>query len=266
MVAAVRRETRRRPRPSVVVAAVRREARRRPGLSVVFAAVAAGAVIVSVFGAAPAPAEFRMPPVAVPQPSAVKVSAAAVHSGLAPYAPPGEPSADQTTRGGRTGGARDARGVPSTVPSTKAGAVSALPSASSAPAGTTPAQTSATTGSASAGTPEKAASIRIGQPGDGETVPPGVTVSGDADLPDGHQIWLLWRHGAGSYHVAGACRAGRAFTCGPAGLESGGEDGFTLTAIVVDPPTGRTLSAGDSRDALPAHAARDDVTVRRAAA
>lgn len=251
-------------------AAVGRAARRRPALSVTLAAVGAGAVVVTAFGtafgSAPEPPEFRTPPAAAPQPSAATKPAAA-HSGLAPYEPPVPASAPRTGRGTRTGMSAGPSEAPSPTPSSGSSGPTMAPGTSAAPAAATPAGTTrSATGALSSGTPEKAASISIGQPGDGETVAANASVSGEADLPDGHQIWLLWRHGAGAHHVAAACRAGRTFSCGPAGLESGGDDTFTLTAIVVDPPTGRTLDEGQSLDTLPAHVARSEITVRRAAA
>ncbi|SDT41567.1 hypothetical protein SAMN04489716_3689 [Actinoplanes derwentensis] len=122
------------------------------------------------------------------------------------------------------------------------------------------------TGLTATGTVERTASIGFSQPRDGDTITAAATVSGSADLPDDHQVWLLRRHGAGTaYQVVGACPSGWSFTCGPAGLESGGEDTFQLAVVVVDPATARTLSVGQSRDTLPSSLARSEVTVRRAA-
>ncbi|MDI6102172.1 hypothetical protein QLQ12_26490 [Actinoplanes sp. NEAU-A12] len=85
---------------------------------------------------------------------------------------------------------------------------------------------------------------QFGQPRDGDTLTAGAAVSGNVDLPEGQQVWLLWFHGAGNaYHMVGSCRAGRTFTCGDLGLESGGDDS-TLVVVVVDQGAGRSLSAG----------------------
>ncbi|MBW6434708.1 hypothetical protein KZ829_13275 [Actinoplanes hulinensis] len=241
-------------------------ARKRPALSVTFAAVGLGAVVASVFGLAPERAEFRPPPASGTRaPTTAKASVGAAHVGIAPYAPTSAASGDQVTPGTRSGRARNGR---SSASPSSGGGTSADSLVSAGPATPTPrgAKARNLTGPAGSGTPETA-SIRLGQPSDGGTFNAGTSIIGSADLPADHQIWLLWRQGAGSYHVGGACRGGRTFTCDPPGLESGGDDTFQLTVVVVDPDTGRTLHSGETRDALPSHLARHDVTitVRRSA-
>ncbi|HWS33193.1 MAG TPA: hypothetical protein VN408_10675 [Actinoplanes sp.] len=116
------------------------------------------------------------------------------------------------------------------------------------------------------GTVERRASVGFSHPRDGDTVTSSAPVSGSADLPDRHQVWLLRRHGTGAaYQVVGTCRGGWNFTCGPADLDTGGDDSFQLTVIVVDPETARSLSAGQSRAVLPGNLAASEITVRRAA-
>ncbi|MBB4750737.1 hypothetical protein [Actinoplanes lobatus] len=241
-------------------------ARKRPALSVTFAAAGLGAVVASVFGLAPERAEFRPPPVSgLRAPTTAKASADAAHAGIAPYAPTSAAAGEQVTPGTRSGRARNGR---SSARPSSSGSMSADSLVSADPATPKPRGAKARdhTGPAGSGTPETA-SIRLGQPSDGGTLSAGTSITGSADLPANHQIWLLWRQGAGSYHVGGACRGGRTFTCDPPGLESGGDDTFQLTVVVVDPDTGRTLHAGETRDALPSHLARHDITitVRRAA-
>ncbi|GAA0464210.1 hypothetical protein Aca07nite_25880 [Actinoplanes capillaceus] len=248
------------------VAALGWAARKRPALSVTFAAAGLGAVVASVFGLAPERAEFRPPPASgMRAPTTAKASVDAAHVGIAPYAPTSAAAGDQVTPGTRSSRARNGRS--SARPSSDSG-TSADSLVSADPATPTPrgARARDVTGPAGSGTPETA-SIRLGQPSDGGTLSTGTSITGSADLPADHQIWLLWRQGAGSYHVGGACRGGRTFTCDPPGLENGGDDTFQLTVVVVDPDTGRTLHAGETRDALPSHLARHDITitVRRAA-
>ncbi|MFC7533337.1 hypothetical protein [Actinoplanes sp. GCM10030250] len=117
------------------------------------------------------------------------------------------------------------------------------------------------------GTPRaETASVRVSSPGDGATLSGTADVSGTAYHPDGYQVWLLSRHGAGGRFIAeGACRGERDFTCDPVRLDRGGDDLFLLDVIVVDPATAKTIRTGESLDALPQHLARDAVTVQRQA-
>ncbi|MBO3742238.1 hypothetical protein [Actinoplanes flavus] len=251
---------------TVNLAALGWAARKRPALSVTFAAAGLGAVVASVFSLAPERAEFRPPPASgMRVPTTAKASAGSSHAGIAPYAPTSAAAGDQATPGTRSGRARNGRSSarPSSSGSTPANSLVSADPATPAPRG---GKARDFAGPAGPGTPETA-SIRLSQPNDGGTVGAGTSITGSADLPADHQIWLLWRQGAGSYHVGGACRGGRTFTCDPPGLENGGDDTFQLTAVIVDPDTGRTLHAGETRDSLPSHLARHDITitVRRAA-
>ncbi|MDI6100797.1 hypothetical protein QLQ12_19480 [Actinoplanes sp. NEAU-A12] len=251
-----------------MAATLSREARKRPVLSVALAAAGVGAVVVPAFGASPEAPEFRPAPVIASQAPVVTASAGAAQPGLAPFVAPSATAAGYPMPGTRLGTAGRRTGSPALVPPAGGRVVTAVPGASALPTRTAPAgaRTPAMRKQARAGTPEKAASVSFSKPGEGETVTAATTVSGSAELPTDHQVWLLWRHGGGTaYHVVGACRGGRSFVCGPAGLESGGDETFQLTALVVDPAVARTLSAGASRDALPSHLARSEITVRRAA-
>jgi hypothetical protein len=240
----------------------------RKGLILGLAVVAAGlgAVVVSTAGRPSGPPEFRPPPGAVTQPSAAGPSAAAGKAVLAPYAR--SSAAGPRLAPGLPAAARDSRnGTAAPEPSATARRGRVLPGMSARPANRPPARTGtrAVTG-ARGGLPEKAASISIGEPGDGATVSGAVTVSGTADLPEGHQVWLLWQQGpSGSHHVGGACRGGRTFVCGSVSLAGGGDDTFLFTAVVVDPSTAAALTAGATRESLPGHVTRSEVTVRRTA-
>ncbi|MEV0900116.1 hypothetical protein [Actinoplanes sp. NPDC049802] len=246
------------------LAVVGQATRKRPALSVTLAAVGLGAVVASAVGLSPGRAEFRPPPAAGTQaPVTAEASAAAAYSGIAPYARTPPAAGDHLEPGTRPGRGKNGRSSPSSPAN---GSTPADPLASIVPPA--PDQPGAgvreSTGPARARAPETA-SISIGRPNDGDTLTAGTTVSGEAGLPAEHQIWLLWRHGTGSYHVAGACRGGRSFTCDTPALERGGDEIFQLTVVVVDADTGRGLRAGETRDALPGHLARHDVTVRRPA-
>ncbi|MEU4620947.1 hypothetical protein AB0G04_13340 [Actinoplanes sp. NPDC023801] len=242
---------------------------RKPSVvGVAIAAASLGGVVVWTAGSSAETPEFR-PPAAVTVPPAVTPSATATaKTGLAPYVPPAA-TGNRLVPGPRASMPGARTGSRSSAPATTSRARKVLPGTRSRPAGTAPARPvkRSTARLRGAGMPEKAATISIGQPGDGETVSSSATVTGTVDMPDGHQVWLLRRQGAGgAHHVVGVCRGARSFVCGPAGLESGGDETFQLTVIVVDPATAAALTAGTTRDSLPANVARSEVTVRRAAA
>ena len=253
---------------TVDLAAFGRLTRERPAVSAGFAAAGLGVIVVSVVALTPAPPEFRQPPVAATQsPTTARPSSAAAQVGLAPYATPGAAAAeDLAPRGSR---ARISPKGSRFAASPMAGATGLAVDGSGADlVGTIPpdrdsrvAATPATTRTAA-----RTASIRLGQLRDGDTISGSTSLNGYAELPADHQVWLLWRHAGGAYHVVGACRGGRSFTCGPAALESGGDDSFQLTVIAVGPTAARSLQAGESRDSLPEHVARVDIDVRRASA
>jgi hypothetical protein len=115
---------------------------------------------------------------------------------------------------------------------------------SSAPprsAGTSPARVTARMKKAKA-------SVRIASPQDGANVEESVTVSGEASVPAGHQVYLL----AGNDQAASSCRGKSHFVCGPVSLDS--DDETVQLAVVV-------AADGGTGDA----AARDEVTVQRPA-
>jgi hypothetical protein len=246
--------------------AVNREAHRRPVLAAALAVAGLGAVVVSASGPGAAAPEFRPPPAAVMSAPPVQVSAAAVHTGLAPYAPPAEVEAPRSPSP-RSASPSGRSGSPTPVPSITDEDAAVLSGVRDLPSEKTPigAAPRTATDAVSSGTPAAAASVTVGEPREGETITAATTVSGTAEMPGDHQVWLLSRHGSGAYRVEGACRGGNNFTCGPATLDSGGDDTLQLTAVVVDPSTARSLQAGETRDGLPASLARSDVTVRRAA-
>ncbi|MFC4070953.1 hypothetical protein [Actinoplanes subglobosus] len=252
---------------SGVTGALHREVRRRPALSTAVGAAALGLVIVSVAAPGAAAPEFRSPPAAVMSAPSIPVSAAAVYTGLAPYEPP-EPDDDRVSPSPSTSAVAGRSGSPAPVPTVTDDAATVLSGVRDMPAETAPAgaATRSVADPAVGSAPEVKASVAVGEPRDGESITAATPVTGIADMPDGHEVWLLSRHGSGGYRVEGACRGGHSFTCGPATLESGGDADFELTALVVDPATARGLQAGETRDGLPAHLARSQVAVRRAAA
>ncbi|MEU4160267.1 hypothetical protein [Actinoplanes sp. NPDC026670] len=247
-------------------AAVNREARRRPALSAALVVAGLGVVIVSVSGPGSAAPEFRSPPVAAMATPSVQVSAAAVYTGLAPYAPPVR-ARGSLSPSPRTSGPAGRSGSPSPVPSVTDDAATVLSGVRELPPEKTPTGAAPRTAADPVGpaTPVTA-TVAVTEPRDGDSVTTATTITGTAELPAGHQVWLLSRHGSGSYRVEGACRGDRSFTCGPATLDGGGDDTFQLTAVVVDPATARALQAGETRDSLPTHLARSEVTVHRAPA
>jgi hypothetical protein len=253
--------------PRRAAGAVLREARRRPALSAALVVAGLGAVVVSISAPGAAAPEFRSPPVVAVSTPQVHVSAAAVHTGLAPYAPP--TAADgPLSPSPRAAGPSGQSGPASPVPSVTDDDTAVLSGVRDLPAEKTPtgAATRTATDPAGAGDSAATASVSLSEPHEGTAVTAATTVSGTADMPEGHQVWLLSRHGSGAYRVEGACRGERTFTCGPAGVESGADETFRLTAVVVDPVTARSLQAGETRDDLPANLAHSEVTVRRTAA
>ncbi|WP_433795466.1 hypothetical protein [Actinoplanes sp. CA-252034] len=248
-------------------AAVNRGARRRPALSAMLVVAGLGAIVVSVAGPGAAAPEFRTPTAVVTGTPSVQVSAAAVYTGLAPYAPPA-PAEGPLPPSPRISPSGVPNGSPSPVPSVTDENAAVLSGVRELPSEKAPTGAVTRTFTDPTGAPSTAAtaSITLGEPRGGETVTAATVVSGTADMPDDHQVWLLSRHGAGAYRVEGPCRGGRSFTCGPVTLDSGGDDTFLLTTVVVDPATARTLQAGETRDSLPVGLAHSEVTVRRSAA
>jgi hypothetical protein len=246
-------------------AALHREVRRSPALSAVFAVAGLGLVVVSISTPGAAAPEFRSPPAAVMSTPSMHASAAAVYTGLAPYEPP-VPDDDPRSPNPRAS-LPDNRSVsPVPLPSATDDAAAVLSGVREVPAEATPtgAAPRSVADMAGAVTPE-AVSVAVGQPRDGESVAAATTVTGTVAMPDGHEVWLLSRHGNGAYRIEGACLGGSSFTCGPVTLDSGGDDAFQLTAVVVDAATARGLQAGETRDGLPTTLAHSGVTVRRAA-
>ncbi|GAA1610103.1 hypothetical protein GCM10009828_042450 [Actinoplanes couchii] len=235
------------------VGAVGREARRRPVLTVGLMTVGVGAVAASAFGMAPDGPQFRPPPLAAAHTPA-PADASGVYSGLAPYEPPAP------TGRHRSATVDDQLGEASPPPTgLTAPSGSGVKTSTPVPSGVTTTDLTAT------GTVGRTASIGFSHPRDGDTLAANARVSGSADLPPHHQVWLLRRHGAGTpYRVVGACPGGWSFTCGPAGLETGGDENFQLTAVVVDPSTARTLRPGQSRALLPANVAHSEIKIKRA--
>ncbi|BEL07576.1 hypothetical protein Q0Z83_057670 [Actinoplanes sichuanensis] len=227
-----------------------------------------GAVIVSVSGPGAAAPEFRSPPVAAMSTPSVQVSAAAVYTGLAPYAPPAPaPAPGSLSPSPRTSGPDGRSGPPSPVPSLPDDDATVLSGIRELPPEKTPTGAATRTAAEPAGRiAPVTATVAVTEPRDGASVSATTTVTGTADMPADHQVWLLSRHGSGSYRVEGACPGDRNFTCASVALDGGGDDTFQLTTVVVDPAIARTLQAGETRATLPAHLAGGEVTVHRAAA
>ncbi|MEU8662290.1 hypothetical protein [Actinoplanes philippinensis] len=248
-------------------AAVNREARRRPALSAALVAAGLAAVVVSIAGPGTAAPEFRTPPTVVMATPSAQVTAAAKHTGLAPYEPPA-PAEGPLSASPRASASFGPSGLPAPLPSIAGGDATVLSGVRELPPEKTPNgalnRTSVDPPGVSA-TPATA-SVIVGEPREGDSITAATSITGVADMPKDHQVWLLSRHGSSAYRIEGACRGDRSFVCGPATVESGGDDTFQLTAVVVDPATARGLQAGETRDVLPANLARSEVTVRRAVA
>ncbi len=243
-----------------------RQARKRPVLTVGLVTVGVGAVAASAFGTAPAGPEFRPPPIAAVEAPAVDASATAAVPGLAPYERPTGGTGSGPVPGKRSpSSAVDRNGSPPRSTPAVPGADPAPPGVRNVPARrSSPGAAVPVPGSpAATRLADRTAAISFGQPRDGDLISAVTPVSGTAELPRNHRIWMLSRAGAdGAYLVEGACRGGRNFTCGAVSLESG--EVLRLTVIIVAPATARTLSAGEFREVLPAYRARSEITIRRA--
>jgi hypothetical protein len=191
---------------------------------------------------------------AAPAPPAASASAdpagADPAAGLAPLQPTGD---DVTSAPGETAGAGATSdpvvAEPSGDPATSEPRPSAHPSTEPGPARATMKATTATRAPKADSKPKKlAASVSIASPRNGANVEESVTVSGEAEVPDGHHVYLL----AGTAQSASSCEGRRHFVCGPVTLD-GDEESVQLTVVVA------------AEDDGGAEAARAEVTVQRPA-
>ncbi|MEU4688835.1 hypothetical protein [Actinoplanes sp. NPDC023714] len=182
----------------------------------------------------------------------VPVAEAPVSSGPAAVAPLTPLDADASEPGYETWTetVTPTAGRTSSTPRVKRSAQAAAPS----PAGVAAETPAATPGrrarkaTPDAGRTAAAASVSIASPRNGESVEENVTVSGEAEVPDGHQVYLL----TGTDQATTSCAGEGHFVCGPVTLDDGEET--VPLAVVVAPE-------GDAGDAV----ARDEITVQRPA-
>ncbi|BBH69009.1 hypothetical protein ACTI_56940 [Actinoplanes sp. OR16] len=236
------------PEPAEAAQKARR-LRNRKIASMVFAAT--GLLVVTsgawaVLGSGPGDPTFAG---AVPTLPAAHMSASAGPAAVAPLQPVGEPTSGVARSETVTPSAARTSGTPRTKRRTHvSGAPSASVRASARAAGRKSDESGITPSDARPLSVLAPASVSIESPQDGETVEETVTVSGEAEVPDGHQVYLL----TGSDQETSTCQGESHFVCGPVAIDDGEE---TVPLAVVVAPEGDAAAA----------TARDQITVQRTA-